>query len=136
MDAHDRDGAFAAFEAALAISPSSALTYYCGSAVSGWGGEAERAIDWAERGIRLSPFDPWRFVAYHSLTLGHFHRGRYQEAADSAYKAIQANPGHSISRMLLAAPLAKLGRMEEARAAALTSWSCSPLSVTANNSWG
>jgi adenylate cyclase len=118
MDAHDRDGAFASFEAALALSPSSALTYYCGSVILGWGGEAERAIEWAERGIRLSPFDPWRFAAYHSLTLGHFQRGRYQEAADSAYKAIQANPGHSISRMLLAAPLAKLGRMEEARAAA------------------
>jgi len=118
MDAHDRDAAFAAFEAALALSPSSAQTYYCGSAILGWGGEAERAIEWAERAIRLSPFDPWRFAAYHSLTLGHFHRGRYQEAADSAYKAVQANPGHSISRMLLAAPLVMLGRIEEAKAAA------------------
>jgi tetratricopeptide (TPR) repeat protein len=52
------------------------------------------------------------------LTLGHFHRGRYQEAADSAYKGVQADPGHSISRMLLAAPLVKLGRMDEAKAAA------------------
>ncbi len=118
MDAHDRDAAFAAFEAALALSPSSALTYYCGSAILGWGGEVERAIEWAERAIRLSPFDPWRFAAHHSLTLGHFHRRRYQEAADSAYKAVQANPGHSISHMLLAAPLVKLGRMEEAKAAA------------------
>jgi adenylate cyclase len=118
MDAYDPNSAFAAFDAALALSPSSALTYYCGSAILGWGGEAERAIEWAERGIRLSPFDPWRFAAYHALTLGHFHRGRYQEAADSAYKAVQANPGHSISRMLLAAPLVKLGRMDEARAAA------------------
>jgi adenylate cyclase len=118
MDANDRNSAFAAFDAALALSPSSALTYYCGSAILGWGGEAERAIEWAERAIRLSPFDPWRFAAYHALTLGHFHRGRYQEAADSAYKAVQANPGHSISRMLLAAPLVKLGRMDEARAAA------------------
>jgi adenylate cyclase len=118
MDANDRNSAFAAFDAALALSPSSALTYYCGSAILGWGGEAERAIEWAERGIRLSPFDPWRFAAYHALTLGHFHRGHYQEAADDAYKAVQANPGHSISRMLLAASLVKLGRMDEAKAAA------------------
>jgi adenylate cyclase len=118
MDANDRSSAFAAFDAALALSPSSALTYYCGSAILGWGGEAERAIEWAERGIRLSPFDPWRFAAYHALTLGHFHRGRYQEAADSAYKAVQANPGHSISRMLLAATLVKVGRLDEAKAAA------------------
>jgi adenylate cyclase len=33
MDANDRDSAFAAFDAALALSPSSALTYYCGSAI-------------------------------------------------------------------------------------------------------
>jgi tetratricopeptide (TPR) repeat protein len=118
MDAHDHDAAFVAFEAALALSPSSALTYYCGSAILGWSGEAERAIEWAERAIRLSPFDPWRFAAYHALTLGHFHRGRYQEAADSAHKAIQANPGHSISQMLLAAALVKLRRIEEAKAAA------------------
>ena len=118
MDANDRSSAFAAFDAALALSPSSALTYFCGSAILGWAGVAERAIEWAERGIRLSPFDPWRFAAYHALTLGHFHRDHYQEAADSAYKAVQANPGHSISRMLLAASLVKLGRMDEAKTAA------------------
>ncbi len=118
MEAHDRDAAFTAFDAALALSPSSALTYYCGSAILGWGGEAERAIEWAEHAIRLSPFDPWRFAACHALALGHFHRGRYQEAAASANKAIQTNPGHSISRMLLAAPLVKLGRIEEAKTAA------------------
>jgi adenylate cyclase len=118
MDANDRNSAFAAFDAALALSPSSALTYFCGSAILGWAGDAERAIEWAERGIRLSPFDPWRFAAYHALTLGHFHRCHYQEAADGAYKAVQANPGHSISRMLLAASLVKLGRMDEAKAAA------------------
>jgi tetratricopeptide (TPR) repeat protein len=50
--------------------------------------------------------------------LGHFLRGRYQEAATAAYKAVQSNPAHSISYMLLAAPLAKLGRLEEAKAAA------------------
>jgi adenylate cyclase len=72
MDANDRNSAFAAFDAALALSPSSALTYYCGSAILGWGGEAERAIEWADRGIRLSPFDPWRFAAYHALTLAIF----------------------------------------------------------------
>ena len=59
MDAHDRTAAFAALEAALAISPSSALTYILGSVILGWAGEAERAIDWSEQGMRLSPFDSW-----------------------------------------------------------------------------
>jgi len=118
MDGHDHAAAFAAFEAALAVSPSSAVTYILGSVVLAWAGEAERAIEWGERAMRLSPFDLWAFAAFHSLTLGHFHRGRYEEAANAAHKAVQSNPGHSISHMLLAAPLAKLGRLEEAKAAA------------------
>jgi tetratricopeptide (TPR) repeat protein len=118
MDGHDRDAAFAAFDAALAISPSAALAYVFGSVISGWGGEAERAIDWSARARRLSPFDPWTFAALHATTLGHFHRGRFEEAASAARMAVQTNPGHSISHMLLAACLVKLGRAEEAAAAA------------------
>jgi TolB-like protein len=118
MDGHDHAAAFAAFEAALAVSPSSALTYILGSVILAWTGQAERAIEWGERGMRLSPFDPWAFAAFHSLTLGHFHCRRYEDAANAAYRAVQSNPAHSISYMLLAAPLAKLGRLEESRAAA------------------
>ena len=45
----------------------------------GWAGEAERAIEWGERGIRLSPFDPWITAALHGVFLGHFLRGRYRK---------------------------------------------------------
>lgn len=118
MDAHDRQAAFAAFEAALALSPSTALAWILGSVVAGWAGEAERAIDWSKRGIRLSPFDPWAFAAYDAQALGHFCRDRYAEAADAAYKSNLANPAHSITWVQLAASLAALGRFEEAQAAA------------------
>jgi TolB-like protein len=127
MDGHDRAAAFAAFEAALAVSPSSALTHIFGSVILAWAGEAERAIEWGERGARLSPFDPWAFAAFHSLTLGHFHRGRYEEAVNAARRAVQSNPAHSISYMLLAAPLVKLGRLEEAKAAAAQVLELQPL---------
>ena len=106
---------FAALEAALAVSPSSAITYIVGGVMFGWAGEAERAIEWGERAMRLSPFDPWAWSAFHAFALGHFHRGRYEEAARAARKAVQLNPGHSISYMLLVAPLAKLGRLEGSR---------------------
>jgi TolB-like protein len=118
MDGHDRVAAFIAFEAALAISPSSALTYILGSVVLGWGGEAERAIDWSERGMRLSPFDSWAFAAFDAQAMSHFLRGRYDEACRAAYRSVQANPAHSITYVQLAGALAKLGRLEEARAAA------------------
>ncbi|QKD03475.1 winged helix-turn-helix domain-containing protein [Mesorhizobium loti] len=118
MDGHDRSAAFTALEAALAISPSSALTYILGSVVLGWGAEAERAIDWSERGMRLSPFDPWAFAAFDAQAMSHLLRGRYDEACRAAYKSVQANPAHSITYVQLAAALAKLGRLQEARAAA------------------
>jgi tetratricopeptide (TPR) repeat protein len=118
MDAHDRDAAFAAFEAALAISPSTALAYILGSVIFSWTGQAERAIDWAERGMRLSPFDPWAFAAFGSLALGRFLLGRYELAVQAAYRAVQSNSAHSINYVLLAAMLAKVGRLEEAKAAA------------------
>ena len=118
MDGHDRAAAFTALEAALAISPSSALTYILGSVMLAWGGEAERAIEWSERGMRLSPLDPWAFAAFDAQALSHFHLGRYDKAAQAAYKSVQANPAHSITYVQLAAALAKLGRLEEAKAAA------------------
>ncbi|WP_292171719.1 adenylate/guanylate cyclase domain-containing protein [Mesorhizobium sp.] len=115
---HNRTLAQETFEAALAISPSAAWAYSWGALILGWGGEAERAIDWGERGIRLSPFDPWITAALHGICMGHFLRGRYEDAAVAAQRAIRSKPGFSVSHMFLAAALAKLGRMEDAKAAA------------------
>ena len=84
----------------------------------GWAGEAERAVEWGERGIRLSPFDAWITAALHGVFLGHFSRGRYEEAATAIRRAIRSKPGFSISHMMLAAALSQLGRIDEAKAAA------------------
>jgi tetratricopeptide (TPR) repeat protein len=118
MDAHDRPAAFAAFEAALALSPSTALGFILGSVVHSWAAEAEPAISWGERAIRLSPFDPWAFAAFGSQALGHFLLGRPHEAARAAYRAVQSNPGHSINYVILIGPLVGLARLDEAKAAA------------------
>ena len=118
MVEHDRALAQEAFESALAISPSAAWAYLWGALILGWGGEAERAIEWGDRGIRLSPFDPWITAALHGIYMGHFLRGRYDDAAVAVRRAIRSKPGFSISHMFLAAVLAKLGRMDEAKTAA------------------
>ena len=68
--------------------------------------------------MRLSPFDSWAFAAFDAQAMGHFHRGRFEEACRAAYRSVQANPRHSITHVQLAAALAKLGRLQEARAAA------------------
>lgn len=115
---HDRPLSLETFEAALAISPSAAWAYSWGSLILGWGAEAEQAIEWGERGIRLSPLDPWITAALHGISMGHFLRGRYEEAASAAQRAIRSKPGFSVSHMFLAAALAKRGRTKEANAAA------------------
>ncbi|TIV96978.1 MAG: tetratricopeptide repeat protein, partial [Mesorhizobium sp.] len=50
--------------------------------------------------------------------MSHLLRGRFEEACRAAYKSVQANPAHSITYVQLAAALAKLGRLDEAKAAA------------------
>jgi adenylate cyclase len=117
MEGHDRAAAFAAFEAALAVSPSSALAYILGSVILALAGEAERAVEWGDRGLRLSPLDPWRSSALLAFSFAKFYHGRYEEAAADARKSIQSSPGFSIPHVLLAASLAKLGRIQEAKAA-------------------
>ena len=119
MVEHDRVTAIEAFERALALSPSSAFTLFLGSGVLAYAGEAERAIEWAERALRISPNDRLAYVPQHIKALAHFLRGRYEEAANHARRAVQANPRFSVSHCVLAAALAELGRREEAKAVAM-----------------
>jgi adenylate cyclase len=118
MDEHDRAAALQAFEAALALSPSTAFAYMAGSVIFGWAGHAERAIEWAERAMRLSPMDPTQWYSCHGLALAYFAQGDDEQAAAAARRGIQIHPRMSISHMLLAAPLSRLGRFDEAKASA------------------
>ncbi len=119
MVEHNRATAIEAFERALALSPSSAFTLFLGCIVMAYGGEAERAIDWGTRALRVSPIDRLAYTAQHVIALAHFLRGRYAEAESYARRAIQSNPSFSVAHSLLAAILAKLGRIEDAKMAAM-----------------
>jgi adenylate cyclase len=116
--AHDRDAAHQAFEAALTLSPSCALTYVMGSVVMVYAGNADRGIEWGERALRLSPFDPMSYAPLLSVTLGHFQRGEFEAAALAAHKVFQANPFWSLAHVLLAATQARLGQLGAAKSAA------------------
>jgi adenylate cyclase len=128
---HDRPTAIEAFEAALALSPSCSVALIFGSIAMGWANEAERALAWGERAVRLSPFDRLIFAAHIGLAVGHFARDRYEEAASAARRAIQFNPGFSVAHWVLAASLAGLGRIPEAKLAAAQVLALSPDFTTA-----
>jgi len=115
---HDRASAREAFEQALQQSPSCAFALFLGGIFLAWSGEAERAIEWAERALRVSPVDRFAFGGHQAIAIGHFTLGHDEEAALAARRAILSNPSFSVTQSLLAAALAKLGRMAEAKAAA------------------
>jgi len=83
----------------------------------GWANEAERALEWGKRAVRLSPFDPLIYAAHIGLAVGHFAKGRYEAAVNAARRAVQFNSGFSVPHWVLAASLAALGRIQEARVA-------------------
>jgi tetratricopeptide (TPR) repeat protein len=118
MVAHDREAGRRAFEAALAVSPSCALAYGFGSVVMATGGDAARGIEWGERALRLSPFDPMRFGMCFAIAVSHFQRGEHEQAAEWARQVFQANPNWSYAHVLRAATQARLGRRDAAREAA------------------
>src|SRR5262245_63051460 len=83
MVEHDRVTACEAFEQALALSPSCSFALFSGCVALAWGGEADRAIEWAKCALRISQVDRLNHLACHGLAVGHFLRGRYEEAADA-----------------------------------------------------
>jgi TolB-like protein/class 3 adenylate cyclase len=115
---YDYETATAAFDRSFALSSSSALALGFSSIVRAWKGDDVRAVDHAERAIRLSPFDPLLYVPYIGLAYAHFAAGRFEDAATAASRASQSNPKFSMPYVLHAAALANLGRREEARVVA------------------
>ena len=96
------------------------FTYHLGSVPLALAGQAERAVEWGERALRLSPLDPSSYVPGCAIALGYFQQERYEEAASAARRAI------SFSHVVFTAPLAKLGQMDEARAAAARALALQP----------
>jgi hypothetical protein len=51
------------------------------------------------------------------LAIGYFLLGRDEDAAMAGRRAVRSNPSMSVNHALLAAPVVRLGRMDEAKAA-------------------
>jgi adenylate cyclase len=93
-------------------------------------GEAELAVERAERAIRLSPFDSYNFRSYHALAIAFFSRRRYQDAVDAAQNAVDYNPHFGPARGVLAAALWRVGRAAEAKTAGRGMLECEPTFTT------
>ncbi len=111
----DYKAALSAIERALSHNPSSAPAHYFGALIHAASGNCGAATAYANRALRLSPFDPVVFLAHGALGHVAFQEARYDEAASHYAKALQANPRFSLYYCLQAAALALAGRLEEAR---------------------
>jgi len=118
VDERDPAAAQELFERALTLSNSNALSLSCSALALSWLGQTSRAIERAERALRLSPFDPLNYLAYNALAISRFHREDFEAAREAAQRSVKSNPQFGMSHAFLAAALVRLERREEARAAA------------------
>jgi adenylate cyclase len=125
-DGHDTTTALKLFDRALELSNSNVFALGWSAATVAWMGKTELAIERAQRALRLSPFDSLNWRSNHALAIAYFHNQRYGDAADAGRSVIDANPGYSLPRAILAAALMRLGRVVEAKAMAQTVLECQP----------
>jgi adenylate cyclase len=110
----DLDAGVALIDRALALTPNFAAVLTHRGVVSAWLGEPDRAIDFLQRAMRLSPVDPITFVMQAATGLAHFIAGRDNDAFSWSEKTLQRNPFFLPALRIAAASAAFLGRMEDA----------------------
>ena len=88
----DVAGARAALDRAVALNPNSATAHGYRALVLAMSGECEPAIENASRALRLSPFDPTRYLPQMAVMVAHIGLRQYDDAVAWAHKAIESAP--------------------------------------------
>jgi adenylate cyclase len=110
------DGA-AYIHRALVLNPNFATAWHFSGWVAAYRGEPEIAIEHVSQAMRLSPLDPFSFLAQGAIAFGHFVAGRYEEAASWAHKSVREQPEFIPMVRLLASSCAMAGKLDEAQRA-------------------
>jgi len=111
---HDFETARRMLDKAVATSPSCAMAWSWGAALRCWQADGAEAVAWAERGLRLAPFDAFTFLHEHLLAQAHYTAGEFDRAIAWARASAASNPHHAANWRLLVASLVAAGRVEEA----------------------
>jgi adenylate cyclase len=109
------EAAMSHFDRAIAASPNGALAWMYSSTTLSYLGRGEEAVQRAEYALRLSPQDQRRFLFHARLAIANYALGSYEEAARWASLARLENPTYTTTLKALAASLAALGRVKDAR---------------------
>jgi len=104
-----------ACETAMKLNPNNDCAYVCAGLTSMALGEPEKAIPFFERSLRLNPqFRP--FTKYKYMAIASIQAGDDERGVEFVQRAISAAPEDAVAHFVLAAALANLDRMQEARA--------------------
>ena len=112
---HDYDIALNYFDRALTASPNHSLAWLLSAGTLSYIGQTKKAIEHAQRGLRLSPFDRGLYYYYMFLTLAYYADGAYEEALKWGKLALNQNPMYTATHRFFAAALVATGNLAEAR---------------------
>ena len=106
--------AMSAVDRAVMVNPSSAFVLGFAALTRCLCGAYDRAIEHAERAIRLSPSEPLLYPAVFALALGCLRTSRIEEALLHAHRAIECNRNFAFSYCVLAMCLTRIGNVDTA----------------------
>jgi adenylate cyclase len=110
----DHDAALAAADRATMINPKAASVLGFDALTRCLCGAYDKAIEHAERALRLSPMEPLIYHATVALSLACLLNDRNEEVVTHARKAIEGNRNFALPYCVLALGCARLGQHEEA----------------------
>ena len=110
---HDHELALAAADRATMICNNSALVLGFDALTRAICGAYQKAIEHAEKAMRLSPREPLNYHVALALALAHLLKGDNEEAVTHAQQAISGHPKFAFPHCALVLGLARLGRRQE-----------------------
>ncbi len=110
----DYDRARMFLDRAIQVGPSCHLAWALSSATHGWTGDGAKAVQHAERALKLSPFDPFAYFAEHMISQGHYVNGEYEKAVFWGRRAADRNGRLTSNLRTLTASLVASGELAEA----------------------
>ncbi len=113
----DYEVALSAVDRALSLTPNSPIVLSFSAISNAFAGHFDTAVEQAQASLRLSPFDPFRFIAEMAAGFGYFFTGRYHDAAEAALRCLHINPQFLPGYPLVVASHIRDGRAQDAQQA-------------------
>ena len=100
---------------AVALNPSNATVRGMHALVLAYSGRPAESLPHFSQAIRLSPFDPLRWLWVHGSSIAYYFLGDYEASATVGRETCRMRPNAAFGYRAMLVALAELGRIDEAR---------------------